>query len=59
MLTQFTGIFAKDGINVPDMVSKSKGDFAYTILDVDAPATDKIVEELKAIDGVVRVRVVK
>ena len=59
MLTQFTGIFAKDGINVPDMVSKSKGDFAYTILDVDAPATDMIVEELKVIDGVVRVRVVK
>lgn len=59
MLTQFTGIFAKDGINVPDMVSKSKGDFAYTILDVDSPITDKIVEDLKAIDGVVRVRVVK
>lgn len=59
MLTQFTGIFAKDGINVPDMVSKSKGDFAYTILDVDSPVTDKIVEDLKAIDGVVRVRVVK
>jgi D-3-phosphoglycerate dehydrogenase len=59
MLTQFTGIFSKEGINVPEMVSKSKGDFAYTILDADAPATDKIVEELKAIDGVVRVRVVK
>ena len=59
MLTQFTGIFAKDGINVPDMVSKSKGDFAYTILDVDSPVTDKSVEDLKAIDGVVRVRVVK
>ena len=59
ILTQFTGIFAKDGINVPDMVSKSKGDFVYTILDVDSPVTDKIVEDLKAIDGVVRVRVVK
>ena len=59
MLTQFTGIFSKEGINVPEMVSKSKGDFAYTILDVDSPVTDKIVEDLKAIDGVVRVRVVK
>ncbi len=59
MLTQFTGIFAKEGINVPEMVSKSKGDFAYTIVDADAPATDAIVEALKAIDGVVRVRVVK
>ena len=59
MLTQFTGIFAKEGINVPEMVSKSKGDFAYTIIDADAPATDGIVEALKAIEGVVRVRVVK
>ncbi|MBQ8951021.1 MAG: phosphoglycerate dehydrogenase [Eubacterium sp.] len=59
MLTQFTGIFAKEGINVPEMVSKSKGDFAYTIVDADAPATDAIVEALKAIEGVVRVRVVK
>ena len=59
MLTQFTGIFAKDGINVPDMVSKSKGDYAYTILDIDEPTTDKIVEDIKAIDGVVRVRVIK
>ena len=59
MLTQFTGIFAKEGINFPEMVSKSKGDFAYTIIDADAPATDGIVEALKAIEGVVRVRVVK
>jgi D-3-phosphoglycerate dehydrogenase len=59
MLTQFTGIFAKEGINVPEMVSKSKGDFAYTIVDADAPATDGIVDALKAIEGVVRVRVVK
>ena len=59
MLTQFTGVFAKDGINVPDMVSKSKGDYAYTILDIDEPVTDKIVDDIKAIDGVVRVRVIK
>ena len=51
--------FAKEGINVPEMVSKSKGDFAYTIIDADAPATDGIVDALKAIEGVVRVRVVK
>ncbi len=59
MLTQFTGVFAKDGINVPDMVSKSKGDYAYTILDIDEPVTDKIVDDIKTIDGVVRVRVIK
>jgi Phosphoglycerate dehydrogenase and related dehydrogenases len=59
MLTQFTGLFAKDGINVPDMVSKSKGDYAYTILDIDSAVSEQVVNDLKAIEGVVRVRVVK
>ncbi len=59
MLTQFTGAFSKAGINVPDMVSKSRGDYAYTILDVDTPDAANMVSELEAIDGVIRVRVVK
>ena len=59
MLTQFTGLFANKGINVPDMVSKSRGDFAYTILDVDTTDTAEIAKDLEAIDGVIRVRVVK
>ena len=59
MLTQFTGAFSKSGINVPDMVSKSRGDFAYTILDVDTPDAAGMAKELEAIEGVLRVRVVK
>jgi len=59
MLTQFTGLFAKNGVNVPDMVSKSRGDFAYTILDVDTSDTANVVDELTAIDGVIKVRVIK
>lgn len=59
MITQFTGAFAAKGINVSDMVSKSKGDWAYTILDVSAKADDEIVSAIQAIDGVVKVRVVK
>lgn len=59
MLTQFTGIFAKAGINVSDMVSKSRGDYAYTILDTGASATAEMVEALSSIDGVLRVRVVR
>ena len=59
MLTQFTGLFAQKGINVPDMVSKSRGDFAYTILDVETTDTASIAKDLEAIDGVIRVRVVK
>ena len=59
MLTKFTGLFADKNINVPDMVSKSRGDFAYTILDVDTTDTAAIATELEAIEGVIRVRVVK
>lgn len=59
MLTQFTALFAKGGVNVPEMVSKSRGDYAYTIIDLDTPATEKMVEDVAAIDGVVRVRIVK
>lgn len=59
MITQFTGAFAAKGINVSDMVSKSRGDWAYTILDASAKADDEIVKSIEAIDGVVKVRVVK
>ena len=59
MLTQFTGAFSAKGINVTDMVSKSRGDWAYTILDVADKADDNIVNTISAIDGVVKVRIVK
>ena len=59
MLTQFTGAFSSKGINVTDMVSKSRGDWAYTILDVADKADDSIVSTISAIDGVVKVRIVK
>ncbi len=59
MITKFTANFGDLGINISDMVNKSKGEYAYTMLDVESPVTDQIVEQLKAIDGVIRVRVVK
>lgn len=59
MITKFTASFGDIGINISDMVNKSKGEYAYTMLDVESPVTEAIVERLKAIDGVIRVRVVK
>lgn len=59
MITKFTGCFGENGINISDMTNKSRGEVAYTMLDVESPATDEIVEKLSAIDGVFRVRVVK
>lgn len=59
MLTQFTGLFAKDNVNIENMINKSHGDYAYTIFDVSSKVTEEVVNELKAIDGVIRVRVIK
>ena len=59
MLTQFTGLFAKDNVNIENMINKSRGDYAYTIFDVSSKVTEVVVNELKAIDGVIRVRVIK
>ena len=49
----------KRNFNISDMTSKSRGDVAYTMLDIEAPATAEIVAELGKIEGVYRVRVVK
>ncbi len=59
MITQFTSMFGDAGINISDMTNKSKGDFAYTMLDLESADLDVIIEKLAAIDGVIRVRRVK
>ena len=59
MLSQFTTLFSKDGVNIENMVNKSRGNFAYTILDFCSDSTDEVVKELEALDGVIRVRVIK
>lgn len=59
MLSQFTTMFSKDGVNIENMVNKSRGDFAYSIFDVCSEIKESVVEDLKAIDGVIRVRVIK
>lgn len=59
MITQFTACIGEAGINISDMTNKSRGEVAYTMIDVESPATDDIVNKLSSIDGVFRVRVVK
>ena len=59
MLSQFTTLFSKDGVNIENMVNKSRGNFAYTILDICSDSNDEVVKELEALDGVIRVRVIK
>ena len=59
MLTRFTAVFAEDNVNISDMVNRSRGDYAYTMLDLDSPVTEEFVKDLQAIGGVTRVRVIK
>ena len=58
ILTQITQTMANDNINIENMLNKSKKEYAYTLLDVNDGDKDKLEAELKAIDGVIRVRVV-
>ena len=50
---------AISGINIENMLSKSRGDWAYTILDVTGDVTEDVREKLAALSPVVRVRVIK
>lgn len=59
MLSQFTTMFSKDGVNIENMVNKSRGNFAYSIFDVCSEIKERVVKDLEAIDGVIRVRVIK
>jgi len=59
MITQFTKQFGEEGINITDMMNKSKGDVAYTMMDLEDEIKDSTVEKLQNIEGVFRVRVVK
>ena len=59
MITKFTALFGDNGINISDMTNKSKGDVAYTMLDVEMQPSGEIINTLRSIPGVIRVRVVK
>ena len=59
MITKFTAEFGDKGINITDMMNKSRGDYAYTMFDIETPAHEDALKNLEAIDGVFRVRIVK
>ncbi len=59
MLSQISNAFAQAELNIDNMLNKSRNDVAYTIVDVDSDISDAIVSVLEAIDGVIRVRVIK
>jgi len=59
MITSFTNVFASYGINISEMIDTSKKENAYTLINVDSDISDEIVNKIKAIDGVLGVRIIK
>ena len=59
MIGQFTKILAEDNMNIADLTNKSKGKYAYTMIDIDSPISDSLAEELGQVKEVLRVRVIK
>jgi len=59
MITSFTAHLGSAGINISDMNSKSKGEYAYTIIDIDGELPEDVVNKLQETEGVIRIRVIK
>lgn len=59
MISQFTKVLGDAGVNIANMINKSKGDYAYTMIDVTMPISKEVAQALKAIEEVYRVRIIK
>jgi D-3-phosphoglycerate dehydrogenase len=58
MLGQISTTMARAGLNIHNMVNKSRGEMAYTLVDVDSPVSADVVGALAAIEGVLSVRAI-
>lgn len=59
MLTRFTQVISSNNINISEMTNKSRGNYSCAMLDLDTPVTDAFAKEIAAIEGVLKVRIVK
>ena len=59
MIGQFTKVLAKDNMNIADMANKSKGEYAYTMIDIDSEVPENVLEDLRVINDVLRVRMIR
>lgn len=59
MIRQFTHVLGDAGVNISDLSNKSKGGYAYTMIDIETPASQEIVDKLREIEGVLKVRIIK
>lgn len=59
IIGKYSAVMGDGDINISDMTNKSRGDYAYSLLDLDSPVTEEVLTALKAIPGVLKVRVIR
>ena len=59
MLANITTLLSRDGVNVENLTNKSKGDFAYTIVDLGTKVDESVIDDVKNLANVIRVRVIE
>ncbi|MEG2530707.1 MAG: phosphoglycerate dehydrogenase [Raoultibacter sp.] len=59
MISRITTVFGDEGVNIENLTNKTRGDFSYTLIDVNQPAPTGALDSLAGIEGVRRVRVVQ
>ncbi len=58
MIVRFSSVLSEAGINIPNMANKSRGNAAYTLIDCDTVPAEELIEKIRQIDGVKKVRVI-
>ncbi|MBE5936515.1 MAG: 3-phosphoglycerate dehydrogenase [Lachnospiraceae bacterium] len=59
LISSISGVFSAVGVNIDHMFDKSRGDYAYSIIDISSPSTPDMLSKLEAIEGVLKVRIIK
>ena len=58
IIAQITGLLSEEGVNIENMINKSRGDYAYTIVDITGKASGNTAMKIEAVTGIIRVRVI-
>ena len=58
MITKFTTVLSSYNVNIEEMVNKSRGDYAYSVFDIDTEVTEEMKKALEEIEGVLKVRAI-
>jgi D-3-phosphoglycerate dehydrogenase len=56
MVRQITKEIAEEGVNIVDMLNKSRGDFAYTLIDIEKEIPKTVIENINQVEGILKVR---